>query len=117
MALIDRDLDETLTTAEEEHDFLLRLIGGNFGPFSDDGTIPTDNTQPLLASTDGGQECQVTYSDGSVYRILVEKIDQKGESAAEETDTAEPWCDCGAKTTQGKYHRPGCPARVKADAS
>jgi hypothetical protein len=29
---------------------------------------------------------------------------------------AKPWCTCGAKTPQGRFHKPGCPARERADA-
>lgn len=26
------------------------------------------------------------------------------------------WCTCGAKTPQGQYHAPGCPARERSQA-
>lgn len=29
-------------------------------------------------------------------------------------ETPTPWCTCGAKTMQGEYHKPGCPAYERA---
>jgi hypothetical protein len=48
----------------------------------------------------------------------VEELEKGGLSGlvryrAMQAAEAAEWCTCGAKTPQGQYHKPGCPAREK----
>lgn len=46
-------------------------------------------------------------------------IEEKGQAltaallAYEKNPEPEPWCTCGAKTPQGKYHNSDCPAYIR----
>lgn len=54
-----------------------------------------------------GAEQELSRPDEWNGEWVVERLDE---------EEGQPWCTCGRKTTQGKHHELGCPARAKADA-
>lgn len=52
------------------------------------------------------------FGEGAYADMNKDHPDPKIREAAKRS---EPWCTCGAKTPQGRFHKVGCPARDKAD--